>query len=123
MSYTDMDIEMKALSMLGQSVPDDDAPMLRTVCAAAAAQLEDRLRAGASSEQITELFTTAAAMLAISMYMELGAAHSGGVSGFTAGRLSVQLGGASAAALRESAQALLGAYLDRGGFEFVGVTG
>ena len=37
MSYTDMDIEMKALSMLGSNVPDEDAVMLRTVCAAAAA--------------------------------------------------------------------------------------
>ena len=55
--------------------------------------------------------------------MELGSAHSGGVSGFTAGKLSVQLGGASAAALRKSAETLLGAYLDSGGFEFVGVQG
>lgn len=31
MSYTDMDIEMKALSMLGESVPDEDADMLRAV--------------------------------------------------------------------------------------------
>ena len=123
MSYTDMDIEMKALSMLGSNVPDEDAVMLRTVCAAAAAELEGRLRRSASSDDMTELFTTAAGMLAISMYMELGAAHSGGVSGFTAGRLSVQLGGASAAALRKSAETLLGAYLDTGGFEFVGVQG
>lgn len=72
---------------------------------------------------MTELFTTAAGMLAISMYMELGSAHSGGVSGFTAGRLSVQLGGASAAALRKSAETMLGAYLDTGGFEFMGVQG
>ena len=28
MSYTDMDIEMKALSMLGSNVPDEDAQML-----------------------------------------------------------------------------------------------
>ena len=79
MSYTDMDIEMKALSMLGSNVPDEDAVMLRTVCAAAAAELEGRLRRSASSDDMTELFTTAAGMLAISMYMELGAAHSGGV--------------------------------------------
>ncbi len=123
MSYTDMDIEMKALSLLGGNVPDEDAVMLRTVCTAAAAELEGRLRRGACADGITELFTTAAAMLAISMYMELGAAHSGGVSGFTAGKLSVQLGGASAAALRKSAEALLGAYLDTGGFEFAGVQG
>ena len=120
MSYTDMDIEMKALSMLGSNVPDEDAQMLRTVCTAAAAELEGRLRRGVSSDDMTELFTTAAGMLAISMYMELGSAHSGGVSGFTAGRLSVQLGGASAAALAET---MLGAYLDTGGFEFMGVQG
>lgn len=102
MSYTDMDIEMKALSMLGESVPDEDADMLRAVCSAAAAELESRLRRGASSDEIGETFVTASAMLAISMYMELGSAHSGGVSGFTAGKLSVQLGGASAAALRKA---------------------
>ena len=113
MSYTDMDIEMKALSMLGESVPDEDADMLRAVCSAAAAELESRLRRGASSDGIGETFVTASAMLAISMYMELGSAHSGGVSGFTAGKLSVQLGGASAAALRKSAETLLGAYLAR----------
>ena len=121
MSYTDMDIEMKALSMLGESVPDEDADMLRAVCSAA--ELESRLRRGASSDEIGETFVTASAMLAISMYMELGSAHSGGVSGFTAGKLSVQLGGASAAALRKSAETMLGAYLDSGGFEFVGVQG
>lgn len=80
MSYTDMDIEMKALSMLGESVPDEDADMLRAVCSAAAAELESRLRRGASSDEIGETFVTASAMLAISMYMELGSAHSGGVS-------------------------------------------
>ena len=52
MSYTDMDIEMKALSMLGESVPDEDADMLRAVCSAAAAELESRLRRGASSDEI-----------------------------------------------------------------------
>ena len=107
----------------GSNVPDEDAQMLRTVCTAAAAELEGRLRRGVSSDDMTELFTTAAGMLAISMYMELGSAHSGGVSGFTAGRLSVQLGGASAAALRKSAETMLGAYLDTGGFEFMGVQG
>ena len=83
MSYTDMDIEMKALSMLGESVPDEDADMLRAVCSAAAAELESRLRRGASSDEIGETFVTASAMLAISMYMELGSAHSGGVSGYS----------------------------------------
>ena len=32
-------------------------------------------------------------------------------------------GGASAAALRKSAETMLGAYLDTGGFEFMGVQG
>lgn len=90
MSYTDMDIEMKALSMLGESVPDEDADMLRAVCSAAAAELESRLRRGASSDGIGETFVTASAMLAISMYMELGSAHSGGAQekrGDAAGRV------------------------------------
>ena len=97
--------------------------MRTQLCAAAAAELECRLRRGVSSDDMTDLFTTAAGMLAISMYMELGSAHSGGVSGFMAGKLSVQLGGSSAASLRKSAETMLGAYLDNGGFEFVGVQG
>ena len=34
MSYTDMDIEMKALSMLGSNVPDEDAVAAVVVVAA-----------------------------------------------------------------------------------------
>ncbi len=45
----------------------------RAVCSAAAAELESRLRRGASSDEIGEIFVTASAMLAISMYMELAA--------------------------------------------------
>lgn len=87
MSYTDMDIEMKALSMLGESVPDEDAGYAARGVLRCRRGAESRLRRGASSDEIGETFVTASAMLAISMYMELGSAHSGGVSGFTAGKL------------------------------------
>lgn len=123
MAYTDMDIEMRALELLGSRISDDDAGILRAVCASAAAELEARLRAGVSSEDIKELFITAAGTLAVSMYMELSRAQKGSVSGFTAGKMSVQLGGASAASLRKSAETMLSAYLDPGGFEFTGVRG
>ncbi len=124
MAYTNSDIEKKALSLIKEELPTESAEVLRAVCAAAAAELESRLRKGVTSEKIQELFVTAAGMLALSMYMELGNAQHDGVSSFSAGHLSVQLGGAaaSAASLRKQAETMLSAYLD-GGFAFMGVRG
>ena len=97
------------------------------MCASAAAELESRLRKGVSSEEIQELFVTAAGMLALSMYMELAGVPSDRVGSFSAGNLSVRLDGgavsASAANLRKYAEHMLAAYLDGGGFEFMGVRG
>lgn len=127
MAYTNSDIENKALSLMGAELPAESAGILKAVCASAAAELESRLRKGVSSGEIQELFVTAAGMLALSMYLELAAVPGDRVGSFSAGNLSVRLDGgtvsASAAKLRKYAENMLAAYLDGGGFEFVGVRG
>ena len=126
MAYTNSDIENKALSLMGTELPAQSAGVLRAVCASAAAELESRLRKGVSSEEIQELFVTAAGMLALSMYIELSGLPGDRVGSFSAGNVSVRLDGgavsASAAKLRKYAENMLEAYLD-GGFEFMGVRG
>lgn len=126
MAYTNSDIENKALSLISSELPAESAGILRAVCASAAAELESRLRKGVSSEEIQELFVTAAGMLALSMYIELSGLPVDRVGSFSAGNVSVRLDGgavsASAANLRKYAENMLAAYLD-GGFEFMGVRG
>lgn len=126
MAYTNSDIENKALSLMSSELPAESAGILKAVCASAAAELESRLRKGVSSEEIQELFVTAAGMLALSMYIELSGLPGDRVDSFSAGNVSVRLDGgavsASAANLRKHAENMLAAYLD-GGFEFMGVRG
>jgi hypothetical protein len=115
------DTELKALTLLGQSLPDTDAQMLRTLCSAAEIRLKSMLRKGVTAEDTGEAFSTAAAMLASAMYLDMLTAQAGGVSAFTSGRLSVQTDPSCAAALRKAAEDILDAYIDKGGFEFKGV--
>lgn len=126
MAYTNSDIENKALSLMSSELSAESAGILKAVCASAAAELESRLRKGVSSEEIQELFVTAAGMLALSMYIELSGLPGDRVGSFSAGNVSVRLDGgavsASAANLRKHAENMLAAYLD-GGFEFMGVRG
>lgn len=126
MAYTNSDIENKALSLMSSELSAESAGILKAVCASAAAELESRLRKGVSSEEIQELFVTAAGMLALSMYIELSGLPGDRVDSFSAGNVSVRLDGgavsASAANLRKHAENMLAAYLD-GGFEFMGVRG
>lgn len=126
MSYTNSDIENRAVSLLGKGVAPGSEWILRTVCQAAAAELEAKLRRGVRSSDIQELFVTAAGMLAISMLLESDESLENSVESFTAGNLSVRMRSGesiSAATLRKRAEHLLGAYLETGGFEFVGVRG
>ncbi len=88
--------------------------------------MESRLREGVSPDDIGELFITAAGMLALSMYIEVGAADD--AAGVKAGNVTVSRRGAregiaSAASLRREAEAMLSAFLKDRGFGFVGVRG
>ena len=121
MIYTNDDIKLKASELMGCPLTEDTDEVLNALCGAAAAELRSRLRRDASEEDMGELFLTAAALTALSMFTEL---DSGGMTGFSAGSLSVNMkktGDSSPEKLRAMADKLLSAYVDRGGFGFVGV--
>lgn len=124
MAYTTSDITNRALALLGGDA--GDAAVLEKLCAAAASELESRLREGVSSDDAGERFVTAAGILALSMYIEVGGAdgaQSVRAGNVTIGRRGARSGIVSAAALRREAEAMLSSYLRDRGFEFVGVRG
>lgn len=127
MAYTNQDIESKAREMLGTSPLGNEGKALRSACQTAALELESKLRSGVKSSDIEELFVSAAAMLAISMYLELTGIPNDKIDSFKAGELSVSLRDGtktgSAQSLRMRAESMMSAYLDCGGFEFKGVVG
>lgn len=127
MAYTNQDIESKAREMLAASPLGNKGKALRSACQTAAAELESKLRSGVKSSDIEELFVGAAAMLALSMYLELTGITNDKIDSFKAGELSVSLRDGtktgSAQSLRMRAESMLSAYLDCGGFEFKGVVG
>lgn len=107
-------------TLSGERTPEE---ILRALCAAASAELRQRLKAGVSVEEIHSAFVTATGLLALSMAML--ADGEGGLTGFQAGSLSLRFGEQplSAGRLRQQAEALLRGYLDDEGFAFVGVPG
>ncbi|HBD85954.1 MAG TPA: hypothetical protein DC001_00840 [Clostridiales bacterium] len=124
MAISANDITARALALLGGA--PEDTGVLSGLCAAAASEMESRLREGVSPDDIGELFITAAGMLALSMYIEVGAADD--AAGVKAGNVTVSRRGAregiaSAASLRREAEAMLSAFLKDRGFGFVGVRG
>ncbi len=124
MSYTNDDIKARAELLCGGELSEESERVLGVFCSAAANELEKKLRRGVKPEDINELFVTAAGMLALALCMEL--ENSGEISSFRAGNLSVSFRGEnnfSAAGLRKSAESILAAYLEDGGFSFVGVRG
>lgn len=127
MAYTNQDIESKAREMLAASPLGNKGKALRSACQTAAAELESKLRSGVNSSDIEELFVSAAAVLALSLYLELTGITNDKIDSFKAGELSVSLRDGtktgSAQSLRMRAESMLSAYLDCGGFEFKGVVG
>lgn len=123
MSKLYFEIEKKASELLGDGQDAINDAKLTAASTAAAEALRGRLRKNVDIDEIRELFTTSAAMLAAAMYLELSAASDGEISGFTAGRLAVQLGGGSIQVVRKSAEDMLAAYTDGVGFAFAGVQG
>ena len=100
-----------------------DTTVLTAMCAAAAAELEARLKSGVSAEELGETFTAAAGVLALSMYCAVRNVE--GLKSFRAGELSVEYadGEVSPEALRQAAEGMLSAYLADHGFGFRGVPG
>lgn len=127
MAYTNQDVESKAREMLAASPLGNEGKALRSACQTAAAELESKLRSGVNSSDIEELFVSAAAVLALSLYLELRDIPNDKIDSFKAGELSVSLRDGtktgSAQSLKMRAESMLSAYLDCGGFEFKGVVG
>lgn len=118
------EIMMAAKGLLGGACGNEAA--LTAMCEAASAELTSRLRKDVDVYEISGQFVTAAAMLALSMYIQLG--ESGDWSSFKAGNVSVSRRGSgsaksAASALRRQAESMLAAYTYDAGFDFRGVRG
>lgn len=124
MAYTTEDIEQRAETLIGESLDAAKKARLNALCSAAAGEVTARLREGVTPESAGESFITAAGMLALAMYMELGDAAED-FSSFRAGNVSVtrRRSAASAARLRQQAEELLREYISDSGFSFMGVRG
>jgi hypothetical protein len=124
LAYTTEDIEQRAETLIGESLDAAKKARLNALCSAAAGEVTARLREGVTPESAGESFITAAGMLALAMYMELGDAAED-FSSFRAGNVSVtrRRSAASAARLRQQAEELLREYISDSGFSFMGVRG
>jgi len=102
----------------------ENEPALELMCQSAENELSARLKERVRTEDIREEFIGAAAMLALSMYMQFSGIEEW--SSFKAGNLSVSRRGSGAArsvaaALRKQAEGMLWAYMEDGSFDFRGV--
>lgn len=116
----------RAEQLLGRTIRQEELASLRAMCSAASSELVGRLKGDANPEEFRELFVSAAGVLALSLYMQLGSSEPAG--SFTAGKVSVSVSGSedtriSAATLRQLAESMLGSYLKDNGFSFRGVRG
>ena len=116
MNLTDQ-IYAQALVMVGSLSPEQDA-LLRVLCQAARATLASRLRGGVTPEDCRADFVSAGSFLALAALSE----SDTGPERFTAGELTIQKSGGSAAArcLRRQAELILMPYV-RDCFAFLGV--
>ena len=116
MNLTDQ-IYAQALVMVGQLTPEQDA-LLRVLCQAAKATLAGRLRSNITPEDCRADFISAGSLLALAALSE----SDTGPERFTAGELTIQKSGGSAAArcLRSQAELILMPYV-RDCFAFLGV--
>ena len=102
---------------------DADETVLEAMCAAAAAEIEARLKEGISLADLGSVYVSAAGVLALSMYSA--AQNPEHIRGFKAGDLSVSYGSGESAAerLRALAEQMLAGKLRERGFGFMGVQG
>ena len=117
----------KAEVLVGRELDEKETALLQEMCAAAARELEQRLRQGVSPQDIQSAFVSAAGVLALSLYIQVGSAGEEETN-LKLGDVSVQRRGAgtartSANTLRKQAEAMLAAYLEDQGFSFRGVRG
>lgn len=112
----------RILAMARGIAGTEENPLLEALCRAAEAAWTARLRSGVAPEDCAEPFCCAAAFTAAADYAVGQGAD--GVSGFSAGEVSVQLRGgqtAVAEALRQTAERLMVPYTEAADFCFKGV--
>ena len=112
------DTEIRTLAgQLAGAAADDT--VLTAMCAAAAAEIEGRLKEGVSPEDLGSTFVTAAGVLALSLYCASGEK----LRSFRAGELSMSCSSVDAESLRLAAEQMLAGALRDRGFGFRGVRG
>lgn len=117
-----MDQEILALAMVLGNVSESDRERLELLCGNARRELEGQLRPGLTVQDCGDALVLAAAWLALAD-LRAGDA-SAGVTGFSAGSLSIQTGESQAGeVLRRRAYRLLSAQLRDSGLCFRGVRG
>ena len=109
------------LAMALGKVPAGEEDDLRKLCAQAERELAGRLRPGLTAGDCPEAFALAAAWTALADRQA--GADLDGVSGFSAGDLTLRRSSGSDQALRRRAEAVLAPYLTDRGFLFQGVRG
>lgn len=113
-----------AKALYGSQIENETA--LLTMCGAACQEFSVRLREDVTPESVGDSFVQAAAMLGLSLYLQLRDADD--CASFKAGIVSVSRRGAgsvrsSVSALRRQAETLLAPWLNDGDFVFRGVQG
>ena len=64
----------KAEVLVGRELDEKETALLQEMCAAAAQELEQRLRQGVKPEDIQSAFVSAAGVLALSLYIQVASA-------------------------------------------------
>ena len=105
---------------------EEEAGLLEALCTAAEAETAGRLREDVRQEDCGSAFLCAAALLAAAGLLPC--RESAGVEQFSAGDVSLRLGGSEelcqvSAALRRQAAAVMAPYWQDDGFAFLGVRG
>jgi len=115
------------ITAAASAICGEESELIGLLGAAAAEELEHRLKKGVTPELCSDTFITAGALLAVSAYASVDGACEGGDS-YSAGRVKVTRRGSEGAAgaalnLRLQAEALMAPYIGDGGFCFTGVDG
>lgn len=103
---------------------EEEEALLEALCTAAEAEITRRLREDVTPEQCSSVFFCAAALLAAAGLVPC--RESGGVERFTAGDVSLHMGGGAcetAAAMRRQAAGMMAPYWRDDDFVFRGVRG
>ena len=107
--------------LLAGTLEDGQLAVLERLCAAVEQQLEEQLLPDMAADRYEQSFISAAAWMALAALSD--GRQADGISGFTAGNLSVQRGNGSGHCLRLQAQLLMAPFVKDAGFCFLGVPG